>query len=67
MSKKKFDVTSFGEILIDFTYCGKNAEGKNIFEENPGGAPANCSAAVAKLGGKSAFIGMTGEDSCARF
>ncbi len=63
MSKKKFDVTSLGEILIDFTYCGKNAEGKNIFEENPGGAPANCSAAVAKLGGKSAFIGMTGEDS----
>ncbi len=60
---KKYDVTALGEILIDFTFAGKNADGKNVYEENPGGAPANCVAAVSKLGGKGAFIGMTGRDS----
>ena len=54
--KKKIDVTALGEILIDFTFAGKSSAGKNIFEENPGGAPANCACAVSKLGGKSAFI-----------
>ena len=60
---KKYDVTALGEILIDFTFAGKNADGKNVYEENPGGAPANCAAAVSKLGGKGAFVGMTGHDS----
>ncbi|MCR5622519.1 MAG: carbohydrate kinase [Treponema sp.] len=60
---KKFDVAALGEILIDFTCAGKNADGKNLYEENPGGAPANCVSAVAKLGGRGAFIGMTGYDS----
>ena len=60
---KKYDVVALGEVLIDFTFAGKNADGKNLYEENPGGAPANCAAAVAKLGGSAAFIGMTGRDS----
>ena len=60
---KKYDTTALGEILIDFTFAGVNADGKNLYEENVGGAPANAAAAVAKLGGKSAFIGMTGQDS----
>lgn len=60
---KKFDVVAFGEILIDFTFAGKNSEGKNVYEENTGGAPANCVGALCKLGGKGAFIGMTGNDS----
>lgn len=60
---KKYDVVALGEILIDFTFAGINAEGKNLYEENAGGAPANCVSAVAKLGGKGAFIGMTGRDS----
>ncbi len=60
---KKYDVVALGEILIDFTYSGTNADGKKIYEENPGGAPANCVCAAVKLGGKGAFIGMTGHDS----
>ncbi|MCR5763824.1 MAG: carbohydrate kinase [Treponema sp.] len=60
---KKYDVVALGEILIDFTYSGTNADGKKLYEENPGGAPANCVSAVVKLGGKGAFIGMTGHDS----
>ncbi|MCR5725027.1 MAG: carbohydrate kinase [Treponema sp.] len=60
---KKIDVTALGEILIDFTYAGTNADGKKIYEENPGGAPANCVCAATKLGANGAFIGMTGCDS----
>lgn len=60
---KKYDVVALGEILIDFTFAGTNSDGKKLYEENPGGAPANCVSAVAKLGGKGAFIGMTGRDS----
>ncbi|MGP1455420.1 MAG: carbohydrate kinase family protein [Treponema sp.] len=57
-----YDVTAFGEVLIDFIYSGETGDKKKRYEENVGGAPANCAAAVAKLGGKAAFIGMTGQD-----
>ena len=63
MNAKKYDVVALGEILIDFTFAGTNADGKKVYEENPGGAPANCVCAAVKLGGKGAFIGMTGRDS----
>ena len=60
---KTIDVLALGESLIDFTCCGTGEGGRKLYEENPGGAPANCACAVARLGGKSAFIGMTGTDS----
>ncbi len=63
MSGKKYDLVALGEVLIDFTFSGRNSEGKNIYEENPGGAPANCVGALCKLGGKGALIAMTGDDS----
>ncbi len=59
---KKYDVTALGEILIDFTYHSNSENGMALFEQNPGGAPANLLAAVQKLGGKSAFIGKVGND-----
>ena len=63
---KKFDVTAIGEILIDFTPAGKSENGRTLFEENPGGAPANAAAAAAKLGARSAFIGKIGNDAFGR-
>lgn len=59
---KKFDVTALGEILIDFTFAGLSDRGEHLFEQNPGGAPANVLAAVNKLGGKTSFIGKVGKD-----
>lgn len=59
----KIDVIALGEILIDFTSVGVSEVGQPIYEANPGGAPANVAAAIAKLGGRSAFIGTTGNDS----
>ena len=59
---KKIDVTALGEILIDMTYTGKSENGQTLFEQNPGGAPANVLAALSKLGKKTAFIGKVGKD-----
>ena len=64
---KTFDVTALGEILIDFTPAGISPAGQILYERNPGGAPANVAAAVARLGGRSAFIGKTGNDVFGRF
>ncbi|MBR0277724.1 MAG: carbohydrate kinase [Clostridia bacterium] len=64
---KKYDITALGEILIDFTSAGVSEIGSSLFEQNPGGAPANVLAAVSKLGGKSAFIGKVGDDMHGRF
>lgn len=57
-----FDVTALGELLIDFTPCGKSPAGMRVFEQNPGGAPANVLCALSNLGLKTAFIGKVGQD-----
>lgn len=55
-------VTALGEILIDFTPSHSSGHGNPCFEQNPGGAPANVLACLAKLGAKTAFIGKVGKD-----
>ncbi|XP_047161260.1 probable fructokinase-4 [Vigna umbellata] len=57
-------VVSFGEMLIDFvpTVSGVSLAEAPGFLKAPGGAPANVAIAVARLGGKAAFIGKLGDD-----
>lgn len=62
-----FDVTALGELLIDFTPVGHSGQGNPIFEQNPGGAPANVLAALSKLGCQTAFIGKVGTDQFGQF
>lgn len=62
-----FDITAFGELLIDYTPAGKSPSGMDLFEQNPGGAPANVLACAAKLGRRTAFIGKVGEDMQGEF
>lgn len=64
---KKYDVVALGEILIDMTYAGKSEAGQTLFEQNPGGAPANVLACVKRLGGESGFIGKIGKDMHGKF
>ncbi|MDE6641539.1 MAG: carbohydrate kinase [Acetatifactor sp.] len=59
---KEYDVTAMGELLIDFTENGMSAQGNPLFEANPGGAPCNVLAMLAKLGHQTAFIGKVGRD-----
>ena len=57
-----YDFVTLGEILIDCTPAPENEQRKPQFSCNPGGAPANVAAMVAKLGGASAFVGKVGAD-----
>ncbi|MGC8765676.1 MAG: carbohydrate kinase family protein [Brevinematia bacterium] len=59
------ELVCLGEILIDFTPVRVNED--IYYEKNPGGAPANVAVAFSKLGGKSSFIGMVGNDDFGRF
>lgn len=57
-----FDVTALGELLIDFTPSGKSEAGMRLFEQNPGGAPANVLAALNQCGLQTALLGKIGTD-----
>lgn len=56
-----FDFISIGEILIDFAPYG--AKEDRLFQQNPGGAPANVASVLSKLGLKTAFVGKVGKDA----
>ena len=45
------DFYALGELLIDFTPAGKTPAGIPIFEQNPGGAPANVAVQAAGQSG----------------
>ncbi len=62
-----YDVVGMGEVLIDFSPSCQGPMGNPGFEMNPGGAPANCLAANAKLGGNCAFVGSIGDDFFGEF
>lgn len=62
-----YDVIAIGELLIDFTPAGASSGGGVLFEQNPGGAPCNVLAMLARLGMKTAFIGKVGDDMFGRF
>ena len=64
---KQFDIVALGELLIDFTPAGYSAEGMRLFEQNPGGAPANMLTAASRFGLKTAFIGKVGDDMHGHF
>lgn len=62
-----YDVTVFGEILIDFTAQGHNEDGQMLYVRNPGGAPANVAVAAGRLGAHTAFVGKAGRDMHGEF
>jgi fructokinase len=64
---RRFDITSLGELLIDFTQRGFSPSGMMLFERNPGGAVANVAVAGARFGLKTAFIGKVGADMHGQF
>lgn len=65
--KKSIDVAALGELLVDFTCNGASAQGNPFYEANPGGAPCNVLAMLAKLGKRTAFIGKVGDDQFGHF
>jgi fructokinase len=62
-----YDITALGELLIDFTPSVSPKSGRILFEQNPGGAPANVLASLSQLQKKTAFIGKVGNDQFGLF
>lgn len=64
-----YDVLSIGEMIIDFVpnQTGVGLKEVSGFVKAPGGAPANVAVGVAKLGGRSAFLGKFGADAFGDF
>ncbi|HBN81184.1 MAG TPA: carbohydrate kinase, partial [Ruminococcaceae bacterium] len=62
-----YDVVALGELLIDFTDAGISPNGMHLFEQNPGGAPANVLTGLSRMGLKTALIGKVGDDLNGRF
>lgn len=69
MKEDFLDVICIGEALIDFVSTEKNVglEDASGFLKSAGGAPANVSVGLARLGKRAAFIGKVGDDSFGRF
>ena len=62
-------VFCIGELLIDFVAENQGSDLTKAvsFTKKAGGAPANVACAIAKLGGKSSFIGCVGKDPFGSF
>ncbi|CAM3410107.1 MULTISPECIES: aminoimidazole riboside kinase [Yersinia] len=58
----KNSVWVLGDAVVDLV-----PDNSNSYLKCPGGAPANVAVGIARLGGKSAFIGRVGNDSFGRF
>ncbi len=67
MVNKTFDVAGLGDLMIDFTYSGKNEDGISLYARNPAGSMANVLAQDAKLGGKSLLLTTLGSDEHSRY
>lgn len=60
--EKEVDIVALGELLIDFTEAGVSKAGIKLFEQNPGGAPANLLTVASHMGYRTSFIGKVGAD-----
>ena len=60
--EKQVDIVALGELLIDFIEAGYGKDGMKLFEQNPGGAPANLLTVASHMGYRTSFIGKVGKD-----
>lgn len=63
MKNATYDVVALGELLIDLVQCGRSSQDNPLLEANPGGAPCNVLALLARLGHPAAFLGKVGKDA----
>lgn len=63
------DVVSLGEALVDFLPERRGARVREVAQWTPciGGAPANVTVGLSRLGAKSALVGVTGDDEFGHF
>lgn len=63
------DVICLGEALVDFLPDARGQKVRDVARWTPclGGAPANVTVGVSRLGGRSALVGVTGDDEFGYF
>ena len=66
--RKKLDIVSIGEILIDFVGKEQSMRLADVteFRRAAGGGPANMAVGAARLGAKTGFVGKVGADAFGR-
>lgn len=62
-----YDVVALGELLIDFTPAGLSSNNCSLFEQNPGGAPANVLSVLSKFNKSTGIIAKLGKDQFGYF
>jgi sugar/nucleoside kinase (ribokinase family) len=69
MKKKKFDILSVGELLVDFisTDFADRLEEVSNFKKLQGGSPANMCMNMARLGNQSRLVATVGKDDMGHF
>lgn len=67
VSRSIYDITVFGEILIDFTSQGFNEDGQMLYARNPGGCSGKCSRGSGKTGSAYCIPGKAGNDMHGKF
>ncbi|MGI5861759.1 MAG: carbohydrate kinase family protein [Myxococcales bacterium] len=69
LSERAFDALCVGEALVDFLpdRKGRRLRDVEVWTRCPGGSPANVAIGVSRLSGRSAFLGVVGEDELGYF
>ncbi|MFN7130580.1 MAG: carbohydrate kinase family protein, partial [Myxococcales bacterium] len=69
MSGRRLDVLCAGEALVDFLPEGKGKRVRDVerWTRCSGGSPANVAIGLARLGVRSGFLGVVGEDEFGHF
>ena len=60
-SPPRYDVTAFGELVIDLIPAGHDGD-EPLFAARPGGAPGNVAAGIARLGLRAAMLSKVGPE-----
>lgn len=69
LSQRRFDAVCVGEALVDFLPDARSQRVREVerWTRCPGGSPANVAIGLARLGARSAYLGVVGDDEFGHF
>ncbi len=69
LPQRRFDAVCVGEALVDFLPDGRSRRVRDVerWTRCPGGSPANVAIGLSRLGARSAYLGVVGDDEFGHF